>query len=141
MGRPPYYKTVKQMQKVIDQYFEDCQGKPLEDDNGNVRTDKRGNPIIISRPPTVTGLALALGFTSRQALLNYQCKPEFVDAVTRAKLRIESYAEERLYDRDANRGAQFNLLYNFRWANQDKKEEDESDGSGVIVLPEVPADG
>lgn len=116
MARPKIYDTPKKMQKAIDKYFEDCQGKPLLDDNGAVLTDKKGKPIIMgARAPTITGLALALGFNSRQALLNYQARPEFNDTITRAKTRCEEYAESRLYDRDGARGAEFSLKYNFKW--------------------------
>lgn len=110
------------MQAVIDRYFEDCKGEPIIGDDGMPILDKFGQPFIIhQRPPTVTGLALALGFTSRQALLNYQAKKEFVDTVTRAKSHIEAYAEERLFDRDGQRGAEFSLRYNFRWVKTRKR--------------------
>lgn len=116
MARPKVYKSAKQMEKAIDQYFLDCQGKPLLDDEGNILTDKRGNPVLIgARAPTVTGLALALGFNSRQTLLNYQAQKEFMDTITRAKTRCEEYAESRLYTRDGARGAEFSLKYNFGW--------------------------
>lgn len=116
MARPKVYKTAKQMEKAIDKYFLDCQGKPLLDDDGNVLTDKRGNPVLIgAKPPTVTGLALALGFNSRQTLLNYQAQKEFMDTIIRAKTRCEEYAESRLYTRDGARGAEFSLKYNFGW--------------------------
>lgn len=115
IGSPPKYKKPEEMQIVIDRYFEECQGKPLLGDDGDVILDKYGKPIMINEhPPTVTGLALALGFTSRQALLNYQAKPSFVDTVTRAKSRCEEYAESRLYDRDGANGAKFSLSNNFR---------------------------
>lgn len=115
-GRPPKYKTVEEMQTKIDAYFTSCEGTPLLDDEGKAVTDKYGEPVIVgAHPPTVTGLALALGFTGRQALLNYQAKPKFVDTITRAKSRCEEYAESRLYDRDGARGAQFSLEHNFRW--------------------------
>ena len=79
-----------------------------------------GEPVIVdAHPPTVTGLALALGFTGRQALLNYQAKKQFVDTITRAKSRCEEYAESRLFDRDGARGAQFSLEHNFRWNADD----------------------
>lgn len=114
VGRPPKYKNKKELQIIIDKYFEECQGTVLKDEDGSVLTDKHGNPIIIgSRPPTVTGLALALGFTSRQALLNYQAKEEFVDTITRAKTKVEQYAEERLFDKDGANGAKFSLANNF----------------------------
>ena len=135
-GHPPKYATVEEMQAVIDRYFEDCKGETIIGDDGIPILDKFGQPFIIhQRPPTVTGLALALGFTSRQALLNYQAKKEFVDTVTRAKARIEAYAEERLFDRDGQRGAEFSLKYNFRWA--DEKKQDEDEGHGVAELPAV----
>ena len=73
-------------------------------------------PVITgAHPPTVTGLAVALGFSGRQALLNYQAKKQFVDTITRAKARCEEYAEQRLYDRDGANGAQFSLRCNFGW--------------------------
>lgn len=114
VGRPPIYRTKEEIQEKIDLYFKECEGKVLLDDDGHAITDKYGNPVISGmRPPTVTGLALALGFTSRQALLNYQAKKEFVDTITRAKTRIEQYAEERLFDRDGAAGAKFSLANNF----------------------------
>ena len=108
------------MQKVIDKYFESCESKPLLDKNGNVLTDKHGNPVMIpGPPPTITGLALALGFTNRQSLLNYQEKDEFFDTITRAKARVEQYAEERLFDKDGANGAKFSLANNFKgWDNK-----------------------
>ena len=85
-GRLPRYKTKEEIEEKIEAYFRSCEGEVLLDENGNAVTDKGGRPILIhQRPPTVTGLALALGFTSRQALLNYQAKPEFVDTITRSQ--------------------------------------------------------
>lgn len=120
MARPLKYKTVEELQAAIDAYFEDCQGKPLVDDKGNAATDKYGELVIVgAHPPTVTGLALALGFTNRQSLLNYQGKKQFLDTITRAKSRCEAYAESRLFDRDGARGAQFSLEHNFKWSGED----------------------
>lgn len=113
-GRPPTYKTKEEVQEKIDKYFKDCKGEVLRDGEGNPVLTKQGYPVIInSKPPTVTGLALALGFTSRQALLNYQAKKEFVDTITRAKSMVEEYAETRLFDKDGSAGAQFSLRNNF----------------------------
>ena len=106
--------------------------------DGNVATDKYGRPIILDeKPPTVTGLALSLGFTGRQALSDYQARPEFADTVTRAKARIEAYAEERLFDRGGQRGAEFSLRYNFRWVNDEKKDDGGESVCGVAELPAV----
>lgn len=118
-GRPPKFKSPEEMQKKIDDYFIQCDGKVLTNNEGKVVLDKYGNPVVTgAKPPTVTGLALALGFTSRQALLNYQAKPKFIDTIMRAKSRCEEYAESRLYDREGVRGATFSLTNNFKgWSN------------------------
>lgn len=128
MGRHPMYKSKEEIQEKIDKYFEECEGKVLEDKDGNPILNKYGGVIIMgSKPPTVTGLALALGFTSRQALLNYQDKEEFVDTITRAKSRVEQYAEERLFDRDGSHGAQFSLRNNFKgWKSKDIEETEDA---------------
>lgn len=113
-GRPPMYKNKKEIQEKIDKYFEDCKGTPLLNEDGTVATNKYGEPILVGiKPLTITGLALALGFTSRQALLNYQGKDEFVDTITRAKARVEEYAEARLFDKEGSNGAKFSLANNF----------------------------
>lgn len=113
-GRPPKYRSVKAMQKKIDAYFESCKGTILTDEDGKPVIYK-GNPVIIDvKPPTITGLALALGFNSRQSLLTYQGKEEFMDTITRAKAQVEQYTEERLFDKDGANGAKFSLANNFK---------------------------
>lgn len=133
-GRPPFYNTKEEMQEKIDAYFKECKGRILEDDDGVPYRDKYGFPLIVdARPPTITGLALALGFTSRQALLNYQAKDEFVDTITRAKSLVERYAEERLYDKEGANGAKFNLANNFEgW-----KEKQQIDGNIGFKLEDM----
>ncbi|WNX84377.1 terminase small subunit [Agathobaculum sp. NTUH-O15-33] len=120
MARPLKYKTVEELQTAIDEYFQSCEGTVLKDEDEQVVFDKFGRPVIVGeKPPTVTGLALFLGFHSRQALLNYQVKKAFNDTITRAKSRCEEYAEARLFDRDGFNGARFSLTNNFRgWADK-----------------------
>ena len=124
VGRPPKYKNKEQIEEMIEQYFKSCEGEILKDRDGEPVFNKYGQPVIVNqRPPTVTGLALALGFSSRQALLNYQAKKEFNDTITRAKSRIEQYAEERLFDRDGANGAKFSLSNNFKgWSEKQEVE-------------------
>lgn len=114
------YTDPEVMQEVIDAYFVSCEGKPLLDEDRQPILDKNGKPFMVgAKPPTVTGLALALGFNTRLSLINYQGKPEFVNTVTRAKARIEEYAETRLFDRDGVQGAKFSLSNNFGgWAEK-----------------------
>ena len=125
-GRPPKYKTKEEMQERIDAYFEKCEGTVLNNANGEVVLDKYGDPVVVGRKPlTITGLALALGFNSRQALLNYQGKKEFNDTILRAKAVVEQYAEERLFDKDGANGAKFSLANNFEgWKEKQQIEAD-----------------
>lgn len=135
-GAPRKWKSVKAMQKAIDAYFESCKGEPIIGDDGQPLMDKYGNVILIGqKPPTITGLALALGFTGRQALIDYQARPEFADTVTRAKSRCEEYAESRLYDKDGTNGAKFSLGCNFGWRVTEEKEKKAA--GGIVLLPAV----
>ena len=128
-GRPPKYESKEQIESLIEAYFKKCEGEILRDSDDEIILDKFGRPVMIgARPPTVTGLALALGFTNRLSLLNYQGKKEFVNTITRAKSMVEAYAEERLFDRDGSNGARFSLVNNFRgWADKPKTEMDEQE--------------
>ena len=128
VGRPPKYKNVEEIEDKIEQYFAICEGEPLLDNEGKPVANKYGYPCWIKppKPPTVTGLALALGFTTRLSLLNYQDKKEFMNTITRAKTKIEEYAESRLFDRDGSNGAQFSLRNNFKgWNGEQEKSQDE----------------
>ena len=107
-GRPLKFKTSKEMQTAIDKYF-----SSLGDDK-----------------PTVSGLAYELNM-SRQALLDYQNKDEFLDTVKRAKLRIEIALEQHLFSGSVA-GAIFNLKNNFGW--KDKTEVDNKTTLEVIEL-------
>lgn len=91
VGRPPMYASVEEMQTKIDGYF----------------------TTHLMEEQTVTGLALALGFTSRAALINYEDKPEFVNAVKKAKLKIENAYEYSL--RKNGRSGDIFALKNFGW--------------------------
>lgn len=123
-GRPPIFESPEEMKELIEEYFKQCDGVLLTDEEGNVLTDKAGNPVYTKpRPYTITGLALALGFTSRQALLNYEAKEAFFDTIKKAKARVEQYAEERLFDRDGQNGARFSLSNNFKgWSEKQQIE-------------------
>lgn len=137
-GRYPLYSSVKKMQKKIDEYFSLCAGIIAKNEDGKPIISDKGVPFyeIPPKPPTITGLALHLGLSSRQALLNYQGKDEFNDTVTRAKLRVEAYAEERLFDKDGVQGAKFSLANNFSNWN-DKGDKGTSDIEDLTIIAEM----
>ncbi len=118
-GRPPAYTNKEQIKGLIEDYFKRCEGKILEDKEGNPIINKYGEPVYIDREPlTITGLALALGFNSRTSLLNYQDKEEFMNTITRAKAIVQQYSEKRLFDKDGVNGAKFNLANNFGYTER-----------------------
>ena len=135
-GRPPKYKSVKEMQQKIDEYFEMCEGKPLMI-NGEQQYNKQGYPIILDRKqPTVGGLAIHLGFSGRSDLLYYQNEKvdseKFHDTIMRAKGRIEAGYEEALFRKDSSAGAQFALRNSFKNWDVDKKEENKTEGITIV---------
>lgn len=142
-GRPLKYNGTEELQEKIDQYFTDCVGHLLtikEADGREVPVlDKRGRPVIVGeKPPTVTGLASALGMT-RRGFLNYRYRPAFAYVVDRARLRIEMYTEERLFDRGGYTGAQFLLLTCFGWG--EPAAEKEEPPCPVIIVQQQPCGG
>lgn len=137
IGRPPKYTNSEEIQDKIDKYFQECKGEILKDEDGNVIFDKYGQPVVLNAvPPTITGLALALGFATRKSLLEYQGKAEFVNTITRAKSLIEKYTEERLFDRDGVQGAKFSLINNFKdWS---EKQDIGITGEVVKIIDDIP---
>jgi hypothetical protein len=96
VGRPLKYKTVEEMQKKIDAYFAMC--------------DKKKEPY------TITGLALALDFSTRAELINYQDREEYSNAVKKAKLKVEHQHDKLLISKNGQvTGLIFNLKNNFKW--------------------------
>lgn len=133
----PKYTDPEVMRAKIDEYFEECKGTLLRDHNGDPILTKWGDPVYLDkRPPTLTGLALALGFAKRTGLDNYKAKKDFRDLLIEAKSRIEMYNEEQLYTRDGARGAMFNLRMNF--AGWQEKKDDQAAGAAVNIINDIP---
>lgn len=136
-GAPPMYKKPEEMKKKIDAYFKECEGQTVLDKEGNPVINRFGKVVKENeKPPTITGLALSLGFTSRQALLNYQAKDQFIDTVTRAKSKVEEYAEGMLFTNVSN-GARFNLTNNFKgWKEKQEIEQTTVDATNDLTPEE-----
>lgn len=143
MAMPAKWTDPEEMAQAIDAYFTECEGKILMDDDGKVIVDKFGRPVIVdNKPPTASGLAYALGFKTRKSLLDYKGKKAFRDVIDRAKLRLQVYTEERLYDRDGQRGAEFSLKYNFDGKEADPKTSTEAEGAQVVkIICDIPRAG
>ena len=135
-GRPAKYADPEAMEKVVEQYFKDCEEKLRVDAEGKLLFDRSGRPVVYrDKVPTISGLARALGFRSRQSLFDYQAKRQFRDIILDAKLRVEIFTEEQLYTRDGCNGARFALWNNFGWK---QAAEGEKEPTAVQLIYDIP---
>ena len=112
-GRPRQYESVSDLDEIIEAYFVETAEKELW--------------------PTVTGLCLALNLT-RQGLLNYEVREEFVDTIKKAKLMVEFAIEQQLMSGKPAAGPIFNLKNNFGWKDEHKQTVSGPDGQPVAVI-------
>lgn len=127
-GRPLKYKTVKELQDRINEYFDYCDNK-IKD----VYVRGAGDTISVSQPApyTMAGLAYYLGL-SRQALLEYRGRGKYGDAIKAARRKIEWSVEEgMLSSNGVVAGHIFNAKNNFGW--KDKTEVDQNTNGKVTV--------
>lgn len=126
-GRPPLFETVEQLEKSIADYFEYIKGETEEKEIDIPKKDRKsGGPkaqkemftqvVRPPEPPTITGLALFLGFASRQSFYDYEKDGLFSYAIKRARLKIESQYEKALHYNNPT-GAIF-ALKNFGWSDK-----------------------
>lgn len=104
-GQPMKYKTVEELQEAVDNYFK----------NDAYIVDGEGNRNFL---PTMSGLALSLD-VDRRTIVNYSHNEEYFPTIRKAKAKIESFIETRLYGNNVT-GCIFNLKNNFDW--KDKQE-------------------
>lgn len=104
VGRPALFSTPEELEDTINQYFQSLKPKIVNDE----ATDQE--------PATITGLALFLGFESRQSFYDYEKKSEFSYTIKRARLRIEYEYEKKLHGFNTT-GIIF-ALKNLGWADK-----------------------
>ena len=111
-GRPRLIDSPEEMLEAGLKYFDDC--------------EKNNKPILI------TGLALALGLSGREALAEYGRREEFSDTIKRLKSVCENYAESRIYGDKNPAGAIF-ALKNYGWTDKTQTELTGADGGEVVI--------
>jgi len=111
---------------AIEDYFAYCDNRTRD-----VYSDKLGETITVSMPApyTMSGLARAIGL-SRQALLNYSERDEYMDTIKDSRFRVEEYNENQLHEGRNAAGVIFNLKNNFGWVDKS-----EVDNKHEIVQP------
>ncbi len=100
-GRPRLYETPEQFDAKVEEYQRFCEAKLY--------------------PVTWTGLALYLGFSSRQSIDEYLKYNGFSDSVKRAKAFVEWHYEMKLHGTSPT-GSIF-ALKNFGWSDKSSEPE------------------
>jgi len=133
-GRPPKYKNKDELQKKITEYFENGMRKR------KVVVGPPANKSIVEIPvPTITGLALFLGFESRQSFYDYEKNNEFSYTIKKSRTFIEREYEELLSTGNVT-GAIF-ALKNMGWIDKTISEIPGIEKIGEIVLTSVKKNG
>lgn len=108
-GRPPFYTTPEELETMCESYFLECQEN--------------------KERPTVTGLALFLGYCSKQSIYDNIDKPIFSYPLKKSLLRIENALERKL-ENNSVAGVIF-ALKNMGW--KDKTEVEQSGNVGLNI--------
>lgn len=125
--KPGKYENAKQIQKIFDKYFAECEEN--------------------QEYPSVTGLAYSLGL-GRQGLLDYENsllngklkslddteKAKISDTIKRAKSFVEMCYEQRLFANGNPAGTIFTLKNNYKWV--DKQEVEQTNKTIRVTLDE-----
>lgn len=110
-GQPRFFETPEELQTKVDEYFELCKYEVIKD-------AVSGEEVMKGDTITISGLALYLGFESRQSFYDYEKLPEFSYIIKKARFKVECSYEKRLDSRNPT-GAIF-ALKNMGW--KDKQE-------------------
>ena len=102
------FKSNKELEKAIDSYFS-----------------------LNEESPTITGLALHLGFCSRQSFYDYEKNDIHSYTIKRARLRVEESYEKRMHG-NSNAGAIF-ALKNFGWKDKNETAHTGPEGGPIVI--------
>ena len=118
-GRPSIFKSPEELEEKINEYFEYIQGEKDGEQqvtlskNGVIETRTEPKWIREPEPPTITGLALFVGFGGKSTMYDYINKVEFSEPLKRAVSYVEKSYELALRNNSCT-GAIF-ALKNMGW--------------------------
>lgn len=112
------YKNIKDLQKGIDKYFQECDEK--------------------EKPYTMSGLALSLGI-DRKTLINYGERDSYSTLIKKAKQKVECQLEENaLMGKSNSTFTIFNLKNNYGW--KDNMELEAKTQGKITIINSLPKD-
>lgn len=134
------FSTEKKLTNLIDEYFKlieqanDAINENLTDSKLSSAKAKKDNNCAES--PTITGLALHLGFNSLHEFEDYEINGQFSDTLKRGRLRIEAAYEKKLHQHQPHTGIIFALRC-LGWGKKTDKGSGENNVSVRIIKIEV----
>ncbi|HET6925066.1 MAG TPA: terminase small subunit [Candidatus Saccharimonadales bacterium] len=134
VGRPLKFKTAKELQAKIDDYFDWCDNRirTTIDRDGNEKT------YNFAAPYTMAGLAYFLDI-ERQTLVNYSHREPFFDTVARARARIAMDLETRIIESRTPQGGMFLAKNNFAYVDESRQTIDGNLKTSSELTPEAQA--
>lgn len=151
-GRTPMYDKPEELEDKIVEYFEWIQGefeihtKTITKTTGkgaNAGTTTETEPVKIwlrnPEEPSITGLAIFLGFESRQSMYDYLKKEPFSYSIKKGLLRVENNYEKGLWT-DKPTGPIFGLK-NMGWADKTETKQEIEINSHKITFERIEPNG
>lgn len=123
-GRPPIFSTTEELENKVNEYFniETCPDKRMVILK-SFEEGEKGEYVDHVPHYTITGLAMHLGFESRQSIYDYiKRSDEFSYIIKRACLRVENNYEVMLTEKGIGAGMIF-ALKNMKWVDKQEIEQ------------------
>ena len=122
-GRPPMYRTAYQLQQRIDSYFKD----PPKTRSMFTKDGKEYKTGI----PTISGLALYLGFCDRHSFFDMEKLPKFTYTIKKARARMVMEYEEQV---QSGNGPSIFMLKNFGYTDKQIVEQQGDPNQSITVI-------
>jgi len=118
-----YFSTKNKLINLIDDYFDwieqanNANAAACLDDNVAISRSKKATANGDVNAPTITGLALHLGFNSLDEFYKYMADGPFSGILKRGHLRVEASYEKKLHQNQPHTGVIF-ALKNMGWSEK-----------------------
>jgi hypothetical protein len=134
-GRGRIVEDPQQMQYLIDKYFESRKPGLQYDNEGKVVVDGKGNPVLKMNPPSITGLALWLGYACKDSIADGIKRNDGFSAILKeAKTRCENFLEEGIISDEVSvNGATRLIQFYGGWAEKKEIEAKVSTGEKRLI--------
>ncbi len=127
------FKSVDDLCQLVDEYFKSIEGEYRLEEKSHKKPDDipvmQKVPIREGEPPTMAGLALYLGFNSRDEFDKLERAGKYAAVLKRARLRVEVAYEKKLHQQSS--GALF-ALKSMGW--KEKAEDKQTPVSTTIAI-------